>query len=123
MNSNEAGIHPTGSLVLVLMDKVSSKMGLLDLTDDAIHAQQLAQIRGTIVECGPRAWEEDRTKHYDRPRVGDRVICRRYAGELVTGNDGLFRYRVMNDKDIWAVFDAPPPTLDPHVTESLDRLS
>jgi hypothetical protein len=115
MNSNESGIHPTGSLVLVLMDKVSSKMGLLDMTDDAIHAQQLAQIRGTVIECGP--------KGSDLPSPGSRVICRRYAGELVTGNDGLFRYRVMNDKDIWATFDSPPPAPDAVVIESTDRLS
>jgi len=115
MNSNESGIHPTGSLVLVLMDKVSSKLGLLDLTDDAIHAQQLAQIRGTVIELGPEST-------LSLP-PGSRVICRRYAGELVTGNDGLFRYRVMNDKDIWATFDNPPPKEDPVVTDSLSRLS
>ena len=120
-------------------------MGLLDLTDDAIHAQQLAQIRGTVIELGPEA-------KLTTP-IGARVICRRYAGELVTGNDDIFRYRVMNDKDIWATFedglrqplievpDKPkeipnrdasleePPSKyayrkpDPIVTESTDRLS
>ena len=110
MTSNSSGIHPTGSLVLVLMDQVATHHGGIALTDESITAQQVAQIRGTLLEIGPRAWEEERygTGPGQHPNIAARVICRRYAGELVTGMDNLFRYRVMNDKDIWAIFDEAP---------------
>lgn len=122
--NNSSGIHPTGSLVLVLMDQVATHMGVVALTDDSIGAQQIAQIRGVVVECGPLAWNGP----LDRPELaltpGTRIICRRYAGELLAGMDGLYRYRVMADKDIWATTDAPPlAVVDSVVTQSTDRLS
>ena len=88
------------------MDQVATHHGAIAMTDEVIVAQQLAQIRGTIVECGPDAWELDGVKSH-LPE-GARVICRRYAGELITGMDGLYRYRVMKDADIWATFDEAP---------------
>ena len=97
--SNESGIHPTGSLVLVLMDQVATHHGTIALTEESIVAQQTAQIRGTLIEEGPVGAQTGVIP------IGSRVICRRYAGELITGMDGLYRYRVMKADDIWATFD------------------
>lgn len=96
---NKSGIHPTGCTVLVLLDEVPRSHGMIELPEQAIMQNQLAQIRGTVIEPGPKAWGD-----LAPIQPGSRVIFRRYAGELVTGADKVM-YRIMNDKDIFATFD------------------
>lgn len=98
---NKSGIHPTGSTVLVLLDEVpKTHGGTIELAQMTIEKDQLAQIRATLIECGPLSWENSK----GAVPIGSRVIIRKYAGELVTGSDGV-KYRVINDKDIYATFD------------------
>lgn len=98
---NNSDIHPTGLRVLVLMDPVPETYGSIALTPEAIQRDKIAQIRGTLVEVGPLAWKDGGALS-----LGSRVIIRRYAGELVTGNDGI-SYRITNDNDLYATFKDP----------------
>lgn len=100
---NSAGIHPTGKAVLVLLDQVSTKgpEGVVALPESTIRGDQLAQIRGTLVEKGPIAWEASPKASLS---PGCRVIIRKFAGEFVTGMDGVM-YRIINDNDVYATFD------------------
>lgn len=104
---NKSGIHPKGWTVLVAPTEVEKKSesGILLYAPSEEDRVQLAQIYGKVVEIGPLAWidEEDKDgNHIPRCKVGDNVIFRRHAGEQFDGNDGV-KYRLMNDKDIYAV--------------------
>lgn len=104
---NTSGLHPTGRTVLVLLDEVPTSYGSVALAEETINKDRLAQIRATLVEVGPIAWQKDKAQFSPEQMaslkvpVGTRVIIRRYAGELVTGFDGV-SYRIVNDEDIWA---------------------
>jgi len=54
-------------------------------------------MRGTVVRIGVNAWKafDDGTPW---AHVGDKVVFRKYAGEVI--KDGDVEYRVVNDEDI-----------------------
>lgn len=103
---NKSGLHPTGRTVLVLMEEVPEKStGGVVLHESTVKKDRLAQIHATLVETGPLAWQKEPQA---RVELGSRVVIKRYAGEYVTGIDGI-DYRIINDVDIYATrdFDLP----------------
>lgn len=105
MVGNSSGIRPTGRTVLVLLDAVPTTYGSVALAQETILKDQLSQIRATLVDRGPLAWRKNfgdwLLRFKARLPVGSRVIMRKYAGEFVTGSDGVM-YRIINDEDIYA---------------------
>lgn len=104
---NRSGCRPIGDMVLILVDRAAeeSKGGIV-LTADAVEARQFAAESGTVVAMGGGAftWNSERSRPWEgeKPNVGDHILFSRYAGRVITGNDGNM-YRIMLDKDIGGV--------------------
>lgn len=109
------GVRPTKYRALVLPDEVN------DLTDGGIaipgqsaDKAENGQTEGEFISSGSKAfndwkvygkrwlwvWWFNRLLNPDEiPKPGDRVVFERYAGQYLTGEDGL-EYRMLNDDQI-----------------------
>jgi len=114
---NKSGIYPAGNRVLVFVDQVDeqTKGSKIELLESTKEANQSANASGTLIECGPDAFEhitesvfsnsgeliERRVRGYSGPFAvpGDRISFAKYAGQKYVGKDGE-RYLVMRDEDI-----------------------
>lgn len=97
--TNASGITPLEFKVLILpddVDKVSA--GGIYMPDIRHEREEWAQVRGTLVATGGRAFED----WPDAPSVGAEVYFAKYQGILVPGDDGK-EYRLCNDKDVGAL--------------------
>lgn len=108
---NKSGIHPTGEKVLVRPIKTERKTdGGIIIPDAAASKYDLAQIKATVIEVGPTAFEKEVyfEKTYGMPTVtprsGDIIAIAKYAGYLLKGKDGE-EYRIINDDDITAILE------------------
>jgi chaperonin GroES len=93
--------EPCGHRVLISPDVVEEKTaGGIILAPTTQQKDQQATMRGTVAAVGVNAW-----KAFDDgaawAKSGDRVVFRRYAGEVV--KDGDTEFRVINDEDVIAV--------------------
>ena len=121
---NKSGIYPAGNRVLVFVDQIEEREGVVELLPETIEAQQSANASGTLVDVGPDAFEhrtelvyhvhdnnlkelvEERVSGYSEPfaKPGDRISFAKYAGQKYRGKDGE-RYLVMRDEDITCRLD------------------
>lgn len=97
-------IEPSGHRVLIKPEIVEEKTaGGIILTPATKDRDQQATMRGEVVAIGVNAW-----KAFDDgspwAAVGDRVIFRKYAGEVIKEQESEFR--VVNDEDILCVVRA-----------------
>lgn len=101
MMQNTSGWRPVEFNVLVKQDEVQEKTaGGIILAADTMEREKHAQVRGTIIDVSPLAFNEDIWPvDMDRPKAGDRVTFARHAGTFMKGNDGE-EYRVIKDKDV-----------------------
>jgi chaperonin GroES len=131
--SNESGVRPIGTSVLVLMDLVSvttsgqagtellaeagmkasaSTAGLgIDLPPEKIEQMNIASETGVLISLGEAAFRfyGDGTKWTDvKPAPGDRVFVERYAGRQVLGRDGR-AYRMMEYTCVAGIEESPQP--------------
>jgi chaperonin GroES len=100
---NKSGYEPLGDRVLVFCDVAPGMSEGGIIVEVTQEQQQMACETGVIVALGPTAfkWNADRMREFggEKPEPGTRVYFERYAGMLVTGDDGL-QYRSMDDKHI-----------------------
>lgn len=94
-------IEPAGHRVLIKPEVVEEKTaGGIILSAVTKERDQQATMRGTVVKVGANAW-----KAFDDgspwAKEGDKVVFRKYAGEVI--KEGDEEYRVVNDEDIIAV--------------------
>ena len=122
---NKSGIYPAGNRVLVYVDQIKeqTKASVIELLPDTIEAQQSSNASGTVVECGPDAFQHVTEKIYRvidnqlklvevRKRgysgafavTGDRISFAKFAGQKYVGKDDE-RYLVINDEDITCKLD------------------
>ena len=102
MVTNESGIYPKGHRVLIKAEEVEEKTsGGILLTSEMTKREQLAEIRGRVIELGSTAFSDQKEPFC---AVGDRVIFAKYSGILYDGKDGN-EYRVINDLDVVAVIE------------------
>lgn len=104
---NTSGIRPVEYNILVLPQEVETKTkGGLYLPDDTKEREQFAQIEGVLVAVSPMAFAfEDWPADDDsKPKIGDRVIFRRYEATEIKGRDGR-NYWLMKDRAIAGVMD------------------
>jgi co-chaperonin GroES (HSP10) len=104
---NRAGCVPIEAYILVLVDEaVDRSTGGIYLTPDILEKRQMAAETGTIIAVGDGAfyWNAERSREYRgrKPQPGDHVLFARYAGRIVTGNDGR-QYRIMLDREVGAI--------------------
>lgn len=100
--NNPSGIYPKGHRVLIKTDAVEevTESGII-LHNETTKKEQLAEIRGTVIELGSTAYS-DQKQPWCNP--GDKVIFAKYAGLLYDGKDEV-QYRVINDLDVVAVIE------------------
>ena len=99
---NTSGIYPKGHRVLIKAEEVEElSKGGIALPSEITKRQQLAEIRGRVIELGSTAYSDQ-----DEPfcKVGDRVIFAKYSGIVYDGKDKV-EYRVINDLDVVSVID------------------
>lgn len=95
---NESGFKPLGHRVLVLPDSVETvTAGGIVLAREITGREEMAQVRGVVVEVGEGCWKDTSTS--DWARAGESVVFGKYAGLMWEGSDGK-KYRILNDLDI-----------------------
>lgn len=97
----EAKIVPVEYKVLVKLDPVKEREGLIYKPDVTKEREQYAQVAATIAAKGGMAFDDWKGQS---PQVGDRVLVAKYAGLPIPGYDPLLR--LCNDKDIAAIIEA-----------------
>jgi chaperonin GroES len=102
--TNESGFHPVGFRVLVLPDAVDEKTaGGIIIARDTKGREDMAQVKGTVVEVGPCCWDNQSTSNW--AKAGDRIVFGKYSGLAYKGKDGK-DYRIINDTDVVGLEDA-----------------
>jgi co-chaperonin GroES (HSP10) len=105
---NASGLKPLEFFVLVELDPQEGRTpGGIILPSKTQDADRLATQEGTLIDVSPHAftyaenWPEGSV-----PKVGDRVLFKRYAGHL--HERGERSYRLLNDKDLIAIVQSEP---------------
>jgi chaperonin GroES len=105
--TNDSGLVPVEFFVVVALDPLEEKTaGGIILPTSTQDKDNLATQDGTLIAASPHAfsyaegWPEG-----SMPQVGQRVLFKRYAGHL--HERAGKNYRLLNDKDIVAIVDAP----------------
>ena len=102
MSEIKTSIIPVGHHLLVLPEIVEEKTtGGIYIPETVRDKEQNGATRGTLISCGPNAWQAfDDGKPWAKP--GDKVVFARYAGFIIDDDNGE-KYRLINDEDIIAV--------------------
>jgi co-chaperonin GroES (HSP10) len=105
--TNKSGILPTEFKVIILPKEAADKIGSVYIPDESKDRNQYAQIEGTLIAASPLAFTYVSKAEWsaaggEPPKAGDTVLFAKYAGTTRRGKDGV-EYRIVNDKDIWAV--------------------
>lgn len=95
------GVKPTKYRALVLPDVVNdmTESGLA-LPEKSKDIAENGQTEGEFISAGGKAFND--WDPSEVPKQGQRVVFERYAGQMLTGEDGL-EYRMMNDDQIVGV--------------------
>lgn len=100
--TEKIGLIPLEYYVLVLPDPIEDTMTapggtkfLVAETEEASKRRQARQRKATLVEVSSNAFEGWEVI----PKIGARVMIDQYAGEIVTGDNGV-DYRLIKDKEI-----------------------
>jgi co-chaperonin GroES (HSP10) len=107
---NTSGLIPTEFCVVVEMDAAPDKVGSILMPTVVADRDKLAADEGLLVAVSPLAFTYDNWPEGSRkPQVGDRVVFRKFAGLLRTNKENGKDFRLLNDKDIVAIVEAPQP--------------
>lgn len=100
-SKNSHKIKPVEYKVLIEPDNIEEKTaGGIILASVVKEKEQMAQVKGVLIDIGGNAFEE----WNEKPKIGDKVYFGKYAGYIIKGNDGK-EYRLCNDKDICAIIE------------------
>jgi len=107
---NESGIRPVEYKVLIKPDPAFNEQktaGGIIIPDDANERHQAAQVKGTLIAVGGKAFN-DPTMWSDEEREdmapGARIYFNKYQGIVLNGADGE-EYRLCTDKDVGAIIE------------------
>ena len=89
---------PVGHRILVAVDEVEKKVGLIEMPDAVHEREQLSKATGTIVAIGEDAWADKPSRWAE---VGDHVIFAQFSGCDFLIHDKPHRF--INDLDIYGV--------------------
>ena len=103
---NTSGWQALDYKVIVKKDRVEEKtVGGIYVPTDAKNQEEWNVQTGVIVSCGALAFTDGRRANGElyewpiKPKAGDRVITKEFAGLRFVGDDGE-AYMVFNDKEI-----------------------
>jgi co-chaperonin GroES (HSP10) len=105
--SEACPIKPTTFNVVVKLDPTEkvTKGGII-VIESVKEREELANEEGTLCAVSPLAFTYARPEEWGdapKPKVGDRVLIKRYQG-ILREYDGV-KYRIINDQDIVAVIE------------------
>ena len=95
---NTSGLAPLGRAVLVKHYEPERKQGLIELPDIVKDRTQMVEQRALVIEVGPACWPDEPP----RAKPGDLVLISKMAGYMALGPADGERYRLINDRDIFA---------------------
>lgn len=102
---NNSNFHPIGNKLIVWIDcvegikmKTSTKGIFLTGKIQSPEEQAYEATTGILVEMPDECYE----KRKNKPKLGDRLVFRPYAGIHIIGDDGNF-YRILEDREINAI--------------------
>ena len=97
---NKSGIRPVEFKILILPDPVEeTTAGGIIKPQRAHEMEQWAQVKGTLVALGGRAFSDWSEADREVLKPGARVYYRKYEGIVIPGADDQ-EYRLCNDKDV-----------------------
>ena len=103
------GFVPARYAVIIAPEEFPKKIGSLHIPDSVHEKEELAVVKGRLVEIAPLAFtyhdapgSPRRSGYEDHPKPGDAIIYKKYAGILVDGDDGR-QYRLCQDEDVVGV--------------------
>src|SRR5882724_4830547 len=104
MRINTSGLEPRGRAVLVEMYEPEHKAaGSIIVPDLVKDKTQILEQRAIVVAIGPSCWHDE---PHPRAAVGEKVLVTRFAGYMTVGPADGKRYRLVNDRDIFAAITA-----------------
>jgi len=96
--NNSSGLKPLGRAVLIEHYEEESKASLIELPDIVKDRTLMVEQRAIVVEVGPACWPDEPA----RAKPGDKVLISKMAGYMAIGPADGKRYRLVNDRDIFA---------------------
>lgn len=96
--TNESGLAPLGRAVLVEHYEPEKVDSLIVMPDIVRDKTLMVEQRAVVVECGPACWPDEPA----RAKPGDKVLISKMSGYMAMGPADGKRYRLINDRDIFA---------------------
>ena len=96
---NKSGLFPAGRAVLIRPYEMESD-SLIQLPDSVKSKEAMIEQRAIVVAVGFSAWHDE---PQPRAAVGDKVIVSKFAGYMAVGPLDQKQYRLVNDRDIFAL--------------------
>jgi co-chaperonin GroES (HSP10) len=95
---NQSGLKPLGRAVLVMHYEPEKNKSLIVMPDSVVDRTLLVEQRAIVVEVGPACWPDEPP----RAKPGDKILISKMAGYMAQGPADGMRYRIINDRDIFA---------------------
>src|SRR5574337_676371 len=93
---NNSGIKPLGRAVLV--KHIERKEGLIIIPETVAERTLMVETEVEVIEIGPECWRDESP----RAKPGDKVLIAKMSGYMVGKSKDGERYRLVNDRDIFA---------------------
>lgn len=98
--NNPSGLQPRGRAVLVRTYEPTVHSGIIAIPQSAQERLQMVEQRAVVLDIGDSAWHDEPNP---RAKVGDKVLFTKFAGYMAVGPADGETYRLINDRDIFAV--------------------
>lgn len=96
---NLSGWKPVGHAVLLKAVELEAKSSAIHIPKAVAESSATGDLTGVVVEIGADCWTGPNETR--RCEVGDTVVVTRYAGGILTGDDGKV-YRMVPDHSVYA---------------------
>ncbi len=96
---NNSGLRPLGRAILVETYEPERKAGLIVIPQTAESRMEMTEQRAVVLALGPHCYPDEPP----RCQPGDKVLVSNLAGMLVRGTKDGKIYRMVNDRDVYAM--------------------
>lgn len=100
--TNKSGVSPRGRAVLLKSYQPERAASLIALPPGVLESGMALEARAVVIAIGPHAWHDEPGPRCD---VGEKVMVSQFAGKIVRGSLDDELYRLVNDRDIYAVIE------------------
>lgn len=107
--SNESGLFPAGRAVLIQPYETKAIDTIIEIPDSVREKDRMIEQRAVVIAVGPSAWCDEPAP---RAKIGDKVLVAKFAGYMATGPLDGKPYRLVNDRDIFALIVDKKETTD-----------